>query len=208
MLIFLGAKIDLSQGVFRPRVETKEWVGKVIEEIRIELKKQPKKSCRVLDIFAGSGCIGLAILKNISQAQVDFAEIDPSFINQIKINLKINQIDPQRSRVIQSNIFGNISKKYNYILANPPYIAKKRKYLVHSSVLEKDPAGALWSGKDGLKHLKKFLAEIKSYLYSGGKTYFEFSPEQKNKLEDFISAGMKIDFFKDKYGMWRWAKLQ
>ena len=205
----LGIKIDLSLGAFQPRVETAEWVGTVINKIKRESKKQPGKTWRVLDIFAGSGFIGLAILKNIPNSKVDFAEIKPQFIQQIKLNLKLNRIDPSRTNVIQSDVFENVSRRYDYILANPPYVAQKRKFLVQDSVLENDPPSALWGGEDGLRYIRRLLRNSGKYLAAGGFLYFEFSPEQKNEIEEIArSYNFELDFFKDKNNIFRWAEAK
>ena len=92
---FLGCRIDLSEWPLIPRVETEWWTESVIEKIG----QQP---AQVLDIFAGSGCIGLAILKHCPQAEVTFVDSEENCVRQIRKNLKINQL---KAEVFQSDIF-------------------------------------------------------------------------------------------------------
>ena len=87
---FLGCKIDLSKRPLIPRPETEYWVGEAIEQISRVFSDRKKHGFSVLDMFAGSGCIGLAILKNIKNSRVDFADKDKNALEQIKINLRIN----------------------------------------------------------------------------------------------------------------------
>ncbi|KKU36519.1 MAG: Protoporphyrinogen oxidase [Candidatus Azambacteria bacterium GW2011_GWF2_46_32] len=135
---FLGCKIDLSFRPLIPRPETEFWTEKAIEDI----EKSGRKKVRCLDIFAGSGCIGVAVLKHAPVAVVDFAEKEKKFLEQIKLNARLNNLSPKRRKFIQSDIFSNISGIYDYIFANPPYVAKRKNAVVQKSVLEWEPAGA------------------------------------------------------------------
>src|SRR3989339_1796772 len=74
---FLGCKIDLSKKPLIPRPETEFWVGQVIKEInKFYPSTSSGQNLRILDMFSGSGCIGLAVLKNIKNSEVDFADIE------------------------------------------------------------------------------------------------------------------------------------
>ncbi len=214
---FLNCKIDLSLKPLIPRVETEFWVEKVIMEI-LELSKDNK--LKVLDIFSGSGCIGVSILKNCPNTKVDFAEVNSKFIKQIKKNLSINKIlypsslkDRGRANIIQSNIFDNIKDKYDIILANPPYVSTNRRGNVQRSVLEYEPSEAVFGGKDGLFFIRDFLAKAKDYLLSKGNIepfiYLEFDSFQKSKIENMLAEYnySSWQFFKDQFNRWRFAKI-
>ncbi|MDO8503072.1 MAG: methyltransferase, partial [bacterium] len=143
---FLNCRIDLSKWAFMPRTETEFWVKKAISKIKSD--ENTSRRIKVLDMFAGSGCIGIAVLKNIKNSQVDFVDIDKKAIEQIKINLKLNRIASSRYKIYQSDLFKKLkNKKYGYTFANPPYVAEDRIGEVQPSVLEYEPKKALFGGK-------------------------------------------------------------
>ena len=242
---FLNCKIDLSRKVFQPRIETEFWVGKAIKDVRMLAPYRTEGSgsglkclnvgmLKVLDIFAGSGCIGIAVLKNIEKARVDFADISKEAVEQIKINLKLNKISPKRYKIYKSNLFEKLApyrnkvsgaglkgRKYNIIFANPPYVAEDRISEVQKEVLEKEPKKSLFAGKDGMFWIEKFLKEVKNHLKPAGIFYLEFDPLQKEKLKEILkkdynppttlprqtrAPDFKFNFYKDQFQKFRWLK--
>ena len=213
---FLNCKIDLRNRVFIPRIETEFWVKKAFKNCKLQIANCKLKKVKILDIFAGSGCIGIAVLKNIKNSRVDFADIDKRAIEQIKINLKLSRISPKRYKIYQSNtraerkvkkrfissttraerkvkkrfisstLFEKLKGKYDVIFANPPYVAKEKIKEVQPSVLKYEPKRAILAGKKGLFYIRKFLKEVKKFLKPDGIIYLEFDPEQKNEISNIL----------------------
>lgn len=202
MKTFLNCKIDVSKKVFAPRPETEFWTKLAIAEI----KRAKKKRIRVLDIFAGSGCVGVSVLKNVKNTSCDFVDVDRNGLAQIRINLKINNIKRGRYRIIKSNLFEKINKNspYDFILANPPYVALIRISEVQPSVLKEEPQLALFAGKDGLDYIKRFLSEVKNHLKPKGRLYLEFDPQQKPEIKKISGKErLNLKFRKDQFKKWR-----
>lgn len=207
---FINCIIDLSKKVFCPRVETEYWVKRAIKEIL--RNKFQEKRIKFLDIFSGSGCIGIAILKNIKNSLCHFIDIDQNAIEQIKINLKLNKISPKRYKIFKSNIFEKIKNskfKYHFIFANPPYVAKEFLSEVDEMVKTKEPKISWYGSSRGLKYIRKFLKEAKKFMLKDGKIFMEFDPFQKEEIEKILKREnyKKFRFFKDQFKKWRWAKI-
>jgi len=179
---FLGCKIDLRYKPLIPREETEFWMKKAIEDLRgtIPRKLTGDRPPYLLDMFAGSGCCGIAVLKNVPNSHCDFVDIDDNCLKQIRLNLKLNGIDKKRYRVIKSDVFEKLLKSnfnsktcskrakrvegYDLILANPPYIGLREKRKVQKSVLNFEPNQALFAKNNGLYFIEKFLKQAKNYL--------------------------------------------
>ena len=205
---FLGCKIDLSLRPLIPRPETEFWTRHAIAD----LARRGRSAGRVLDLFAGSGCVGIATAKNLPAGAVDFGDIDAAAVEQIKINLKINRLSGERTRVFQTDIFENIppGESYDAILANPPYVAAERIREVQRSVLDWEPRRALFGGADGLGIIEKFLRRADDFLRPGGIIYMEFDTFQKIsiiKMLKGLSYG-SFEFHKDQFQKWRFIRIK
>jgi release factor glutamine methyltransferase len=206
---FLNCKIDVSKGVFIPRVETEFWVKKALEDCKLQIAKCKLEMPKILDIFSGSGCIGIAVLKDIRKSHVDFVDIDENAIEQIKINLKLNKVSPKRYRIIKSDVFEKVKGKYDFIFANPPYVAKERLKEVQESVKKLEPKISWYGGRGGLRYIKKFLKETKNHLKENGIIFMEIDPLQKEEVEKIVKKeGYKdFKFYKDQFKKIRWVKI-
>jgi release factor glutamine methyltransferase len=199
---FLNCKIFVKEGNFFPRIETEFWVKKSLKKV--------KSKAEFLDIFSGTGCIGIAILKNKKKAKVTFADIDKEAIENIEFNLKLNKIEKNRYSLFLSDIFENLgSKKYDYIFANPPYVAKELLKEVSFEVLFTEKKICWYGGKKGIEILEKFLEKAKFHLKKGGKIFFEFDFSQKEILGKILKEKgyKKFKFFKDQFKKWRFAEV-
>jgi release factor glutamine methyltransferase len=203
---FLGCAIGLSEKVLIPRPETGFWAKRAIKDL-----KKSKDVLKVLDIFSGSGCVGISVLKNAKNSAVDFSDTDPGAVRQIKKNLEENGIEKTRYRIYLSDIFSGLPeiKKYDAILANPPYVDPARISEVQASVLDYEPHIALFGGKRGMAIIKKFLKQARNRLNDQGFIYLEFDPSQKNEIESILKKEKysSFVFFCDQFKKTRFAKI-
>ena len=206
---FLNCRIDLSKKTFIPRIETEYWVAKAIKEVK--RSKAKSQGLKILDIFAGSGCIGIALLKNIKGTMVHFADIEKKAVGQIKINLKLNKIPKERYRIFQADLFKKLKEnKYNFIFANPPYAAIERVGEIELSVKKYEPQKAYLAGKGGMDYIVEFFAQAKDFLEKHGIIYLEFDPQQKKEISNILSEYKykNFKFFKDQFKKYRYVKVK
>lgn len=198
---FLGCHIDLSLKPFIPRPETEYWVSEAVRSL-----KARGHSLRVLDMFAGSGCIGIAVLKHLPNSRVTFAEKNPQFVEQIKINLKKNGIKKSRFRVVKSEFFEKIKGRFDVIFANPPYVGAGD--FIDQSVKQYEPREVWFAKKGGLAAINKFLKSARVYCKPGGEVWMEFSPVQKIAVEAMLARSGYPDFsfFRDQYKRLRYLR--
>lgn len=189
---FIHTKIWLDSRPLIPRIETEYWVNEAIQEIKLRGLATP----RVLDLCAGSGCIGIAVAKDVPGAQVDFVELDERHHATIIKNLKENGV---KGRIFGGDLFEKVTEKYDFILTNPPYIDKSLGR-VAESVREHEPELALYGGEQGMEVINRILTEYPKYLNPGGKLYLEHEPEQK----PFMQGG---ETFQDQSGTERFSVL-
>lgn len=204
---FLGLKIDLSQRVLIPRPETEFWVRLAIKY----LAASKRKDLKILDMCCGSGCIGIAALKKLPGSCVRFVDIDPRAIKQTKINIRQNGIEAKRSKVTQGSLFEKLPADacYDAILANPPYVDKKRIGEVQPSVIKYEPLSALWGGgKNGLSFIKRIINTSRRFLAEGGALFLEFDESQRDEIRLMLAKRnfVDIEFFKDQFERWRFVK--
>lgn len=176
-----NVKILLNKKVLIPRYETEELIYHAISLIKKEKYK------KILDICCGSGFIGIALKKNLIDVEVVLSDVDKRAIKQSIENAKINNANV---KIIKSNMFKNIeTKKFDFIVSNPPYILKREKKDISTSVLKYEPHIALFANDNGLEFYKIIENNLNAYLKKGGTIFLEINPIN---VKWFINNGYSI----------------
>lgn len=201
---FLNTKIFLVSHPLIPRPETEFWVERAIKELHTY---GGPASGRVLDLCAGSGCIGVAVLKSVPNASVDFVEIDGQHHETIEKNIQENGIDSSRTHILGGDLFENVSGTYNFILANPPYIDPVLNR-TEESVRTYEPKEALYGGHRGLEIIERIVKESPRFLTEHGVLYIEHEPEQAEAIRRLGEEnGFSVVTYKDQYENYRFSRL-
>ncbi len=130
------------------------------------LKFDQWKNYRVLDLCTGSGCIGISLALLNNQITVDLADISTKALAVAAINIKKYRLN-DRVKCIESDLFENITEKYDIIITNPPYVPLNE-YDQQPAEVKNEPDIALKAGIDGLEIIDKIIINSKSYLNPNG----------------------------------------
>lgn len=194
---FVGTTIWLDSRPLIPRTETEFWTERAIVEI------QKCTNPKVLDLFAGSGCVGVAVLEHVPHAHVTFGEREARHLPTITKNIRENGIDPTRARVVQTDVYSSVvGYHYNFILANPPYLSRARIGRVEGSVLVHEPEEALFAEDDGFSLIAATITGLPSHLAPGGQCWIEHEPEHAERLK-----ALGATTHKDQYGVERYSVI-
>lgn len=207
---FLNTTIYLDSRPLIPRPETEFWTKEVIETLNQStpsLGLSTNRHLRILDLCAGSGCIGVAIAHAISDAYIDFAEIEKRHIDTIEKNVLENKISSSRVNIYHTNLFDKLTEKYDVIVSNPPYIDSTLNR-VHESVVDFEPHLSLFGGKEGMDVITEIIKESPRHLIAGGQLWLEHEPEQSVAISSLAKeSGFSSTTHKDQYGIERYSVL-
>lgn len=175
---FLGLRISLESHPLIPRPETEWWTEELVKHLE-------GRTVRVLDLCAGSGAIGLAVLAKVPGAHVSFGELMEEHAEQIAKNLELNGLDAARADIRAGDLFEPFSGEvFDVIVSNPPYIPLGRE--LPESVLEYEPEEALYAGTDGLETIRRIAEEAPRYLAPCGEVWIEADVENIAAAQNFL----------------------
>ncbi len=181
---FYGMTLDIDHTVLIPRPDTE-----IIAARAIELAKMAGEHCRVLDLCAGSGCIGLAVAQHAENCRVVLADLSEDAIQICRDNTRRNNLQ-NRVSCVQVDARENppdLLWDFNLIVCNPPYIRSSDISSLDASVRNYEPILALDGGLDGLDFYHSISKNWKSALRRTGTILFEVGYDQAEDVSAILS---------------------
>lgn len=199
---FYGLPMDVSHDVLIPRMDTE-----VLAERGILKARESGEGARVLDLCAGSGCVGLAVAANAPQCRVVLGELSEGALRVCKQNVRRNELNA-RVTCLSVNAMEPPSSTlwdFDVIVCNPPYIPTAEIETLDVSVRDYEPHMALDGGEDGLDFYRFIASKWKSALRLGGTLIFEVGIGQAPQVEDILAQNgfEDIKTTADTQGIWR-----
>lgn len=195
---FYGREFYVGPGVLVPRADTETLVDVCLKYL--ENTENPA----VLDLCAGSGCIGITLALEKADAKVTLVEKFPEAARYAERNIKRHGAD--NATLICGDVLNGAAndKEYELIVSNPPYVPKNEMETVSPEV-HYEPETALFGGEDGLDFYRAVIAEYTKALKPGGMFAFEVGAGEAAAVEALLEdAGLKeINTEKDIGGICR-----
>ena len=196
---FYGLGLDISEAVLIPRVDTEVLVEQALDHV----KSLPKS--RVLDLCAGSGCVGLAIAAHSPGSNVVLGEYDEKALKICRQNIRRCGLT---GRVVSLMVDARQKPapalgEFDCIVSNPPYIPDGDIAGLDVSVRDYEPHLALRGGEDGLDFYRIIVEKWRDALNENGKMFFEVGIGQADSVMRIMrSAGFgDIEVVKDTAGI-------
>lgn len=170
--------------VLIPRDETEELVDMIIKTEQ----STAGKGKQLLDIGTGSGCIAIALKKNLPNFEVFALDVSPGALSIAQENAKRNAVEVT---FIEADILKyEPTGKYDIIVSNPPYVKNDERQAMHQNVLKFEPHTALFvPDQDPLIFYRAIAFFASATLVEGGSLYFE--------INEYLGAEM-VSLMKEK----------
>ena len=195
---FYGMRLKVTSDTLIPRPETAELVDYIVKDYR------EKSDQGVLDLCTGTGCIAIALARNLPFSKVTAVDVSAKALavaqdNAISLHANVNFL---KTDILKDNS-GLIAGQYDVIVSNPPYIAEKEKSDMDRNVLAYEPHLALFVPDDDPLVFYNAIFRISlGHLTDTGKVYCEINPVYAAEVRDLaVRKGFgNVDLVRDSYG--------
>lgn len=189
---FMGLTFKVNENVLIPRQDTELLVENVADCLG-------NGERTVLDMCTGSGCIAVSIDRLSKDSKVTAVDISEKALEVAQENNRFNNANVT---FIQSDLFTNVTGRYDIIVSNPPYIRTDEIPKLMEEVKSHEPVMALDGMEDGLYFYKKICNEASDYLNDNGKIFFEIGYDQGDDVSEILRQNRfcNIEVLKDLSG--------
>lgn len=201
---FMDLELKVNENVLIPRPETEELVEWILEECQV----MSSRDFKILDIGTGSGCIAMALAKDLPNAKVYALDVSEEALKVAKENAESNQVEIE---FIQMDVLNpnNLELKFDIIVSNPPYVRELEKNEIRNNVKEYEPSLALFvPDEDALLFYRAIIAFAEKHLLEKGHLYLEINQYLGKETKALLEAHnfSEIELRKDLFGNDRMLK--
>ena len=201
---FWGLDLIVSPAVLIPRPETEHVVEAVLELAR------DLPAPRIVDVGTGSGCIALALAKELPGAEIHAVDISPAALEVARANALRHGLF-ERIHFQESDLLGALSGahgSFDLVVSNPPYVGETEREELQREVRDFEPEKALFGGVTGLEVMERLIPQAQCALRHGGWLVMEIGRGQDAALRGLLRDWKSVDFTPDLQGIPRVVAAQ
>lgn len=205
---FYGYPFKINENTLIPRPETEELVEWILNEVKELGLENNKQQLSILDIGTGTGCIPISLKKNLPSANVSAIDVSEKALKVAQQNAELNNVEVTfiLQDILQTE---NLSRQYDVIVSNPPYVRELEKVEIKNNVLENEPHLALFVDNDNPLVFYKKIADLATkHLTKNGLLFFEINQYLGNETVEMLKRKgfTKVELRKDFFGNYRMIK--
>ena len=197
---FWGMDLIVTPAVLIPRPETEHVV-----EAAMELgglmgsggPECPPHTIRIVDVGTGSGCIALALAKELPAVEIHATDISPSALEIARANAVRLQLQ-NRIEFHQNDLLAGFeNNSFDAIVSNPPYVGETEEDQVQLEVRKFEPTNAVFAGATGLEIIARLVPQAHAVLRPGGRLIMEISGTIASRVQDLLETWTEVRIVPD-----------
>jgi release factor glutamine methyltransferase len=166
---FWGMDLIVTPAVLIPRPETEH----VVETVLACVGRAPSPA--IADIGTGSGCIALALAKELPQAEIHATDISAAALEIARANAARHQLE-NRIHFHEADLLKSlVPNNFDFIVSNPPYVGESEEDQVQLEVRKFEPRSAVFAGPTGIEVIARLIPQAQTALEPGGWLIMEVS---------------------------------
>ena len=206
---FWGLEFEVTPDVLIPRPETEHLIEVALDRLavrEIRAGRPPRlvgENVTLVDIGTGSGCIGIALAKELPAATIFATDISPAALAVARRNATRLGF-ANRIHFVQTNLFEEFAppasshspQSFDLVISNPPYVSRRDAASLSVEVREHEPALALYGGEEGFEFYAELVAQAERHLRPTGLLVLELGydslPAVRPLLDDSAWANVGV----------------
>jgi release factor glutamine methyltransferase len=201
---FWGLDLIVTPAVLIPRPETEHVIETVLELTNVQRggdQEHVPQKFRIIDVGTGSGCIALALAKELPQAEIHATDISSTALDIARANAARHQFEG-RVRFHEADLLAGLGvNSFDFIVSNPPYVGESEEGEVQLEVRKFEPRNAVFAGPTGTEIIARLIPQAHASLRPGGWLVMEISGTIAERVRQLLSGWMEIRTVNDLQGV-------
>jgi release factor glutamine methyltransferase len=209
---FWGMDLIVSPAVLIPRPETEH----VVETV-LQLSKESTDGGRasspgyvghIVDVGTGSGCIALALAKELPRAKIHATDISSPALEVARANAARHQLE-NRVHFHQTDLLQGLDPgTFDFVVSNPPYVGESEEDQVQLEVRKFEPRNAVFAGPTGLEVIERLIPQARAALKPAGWLIIEISGTVADSVKHMLKGWRQVRVTNDLQGIPRVVSAQ
>ena len=205
---FWGMDLIVSPAVLIPRPETEHVIETVLELSRAGAKEQThSKQLRIVDVGTGSGCVALALAKELPEAEIHATDISPAALEIARANAARLQME-QTVNFHETDLLDGMNGAFDVVVSNPPYVGESEEDTVQLEVRKFEPRNAVFAGPNGTEVIERLVPEARAKLRPGGWLVMEISGTIVERVRALMNGWQEVEIIRDLQSIPRVARAR
>lgn len=195
---FWGLEFEVTADVLIPRPETEHVIEVALDRLALKELRNSRpqlttgQGLRIADIGTGSGCIAIALAKELPAAQIYATDISAAALEVARRNAQRHGV-AERICFVEASLLGKAGSFFDLILSNPPYVGRREAASLAREVREHEPEVALYGGQDGCEFYGELIAEAAQRLKPEGILVVELGHDSLPAVELLLEPATWIN---------------